>query len=177
MDGMLVHVAAPAAAASIIACPALARRAADERAFLPDRSLPRLPITPQTDPVTARPPGCSTARRPLACCQNFLYQHFYEYWSRAGSLITRRPMENGPPLMDNVRILFLAGLQHFTPPFPPVRDRNAASHRQMSESESRSNGSGAHFSSPWTIGVREDKSPPDSRYRSLPTKYSLGRAT
>jgi hypothetical protein len=27
-------------------------------------------------------------------------------------------------LLDNVRIYFLAGLQHFTPPFPPARDND-----------------------------------------------------
>ncbi|HXN40185.1 MAG TPA: alpha/beta hydrolase domain-containing protein, partial [Myxococcaceae bacterium] len=45
----------------------------------------------------------------------------YEYWSRAGSLIHTSPdgkADIEPP--ENVRIYFLAGLQHFSGPFPPA---------------------------------------------------------
>ena len=45
----------------------------------------------------------------------------YEYWSRAGSLIHTSPdgkADAEPP--ENVRIYFLAGLQHFSGPFPPA---------------------------------------------------------
>ena len=45
----------------------------------------------------------------------------YEYWSRAGSLIHTSPdakTDVEPP--ENVRIYFLAGLQHFSGPFPPA---------------------------------------------------------
>lgn len=45
----------------------------------------------------------------------------YEYWSRAASLIHTTP--NGKAdvqLMDNVRVYFLAGLQHYSGPFPPT---------------------------------------------------------
>jgi hypothetical protein len=45
----------------------------------------------------------------------------YEYWSSAASLIHTTP-EGKADLepMDNVRIYFLAGLQHFSGPFPPA---------------------------------------------------------
>ena len=45
----------------------------------------------------------------------------YEYWSRASSLIHTTPdgqRDVKPP--ENVRIYFLAGLQHFSGPFPPA---------------------------------------------------------
>ena len=46
----------------------------------------------------------------------------YEYWGRAASLIhtTADGQQDAPPA-QNTRIYFLAGLQHFTEPFPPQK--------------------------------------------------------
>jgi hypothetical protein len=45
----------------------------------------------------------------------------YEYWSRAGSLIhTTTDATKDIETLDNVRIYCLAGLQHFSGPFPPA---------------------------------------------------------
>jgi hypothetical protein len=44
----------------------------------------------------------------------------YEYWGRAASLIhTTADGKTDPPLAANTRVYFLAGLEHFTVPFPP----------------------------------------------------------
>ena len=44
----------------------------------------------------------------------------YEYWGRAASLIhTTADGKTDAPLAQNTRIYFLAGLEHFTVPFPP----------------------------------------------------------
>ncbi len=44
----------------------------------------------------------------------------YEYWGRAASLIhTSADGKTDAPLAANTRIYFLAGLEHFTVPFPP----------------------------------------------------------
>ena len=44
----------------------------------------------------------------------------YEYWGRAASLIhTTADGKQDAPLAPNTRIYFLAGLEHFTVPFPP----------------------------------------------------------
>jgi hypothetical protein len=44
----------------------------------------------------------------------------YEYWGRAASLIhTTADGKTDTPLAANTRIYFLAGLEHFTVPFPP----------------------------------------------------------
>jgi len=44
----------------------------------------------------------------------------YEYWGRAASLIhTTADGKSDAPLAQNTRVYFLAGLEHFTVPFPP----------------------------------------------------------
>jgi hypothetical protein len=80
--------------------------------------------TPQTDLMTGQTAGLlDRAKAARALPKIFYTNTSYEYWSRAGSLIHTSPDgKRDLPLMDNVRIYFLAGLQHFTPPFPPVRD-------------------------------------------------------
>jgi len=51
----------------------------------------------------------------------FLTNTSYEYWSRAASLIhTTADGKADVQPIDNVRIYFLAGLQHFSGPFPPA---------------------------------------------------------
>ena len=45
----------------------------------------------------------------------------YEYWSRGASLIHTSPDgRRDIPLMENARVYFLAGLQHFSGAFPPT---------------------------------------------------------
>ena len=44
----------------------------------------------------------------------------YEYWGRAASLIhTSADGKTDAPMAQNTRVYFLAGLEHFTVPFPP----------------------------------------------------------
>src|SRR6185312_14808858 len=44
----------------------------------------------------------------------------YEYWGRAASLIhTSADGKTDAPIAQNTRVYFLAGLEHFTVPFPP----------------------------------------------------------
>ncbi len=46
----------------------------------------------------------------------------YEYWGRAASLIHISPDGlSDAKLGENVRVYFLAGLQHFSAPFPPQK--------------------------------------------------------
>jgi Alpha/beta hydrolase domain len=47
----------------------------------------------------------------------------YEYWGRAASLIhTTADGKTDAPLAANTRVYFLAGLEHFTVPFPPEKN-------------------------------------------------------
>jgi len=170
---------APAAAASIFLCPASRDRAADERAFLPDRSLP-------VCRYAANRPGHRRDRRAARPREGrwrvpkiFYTNTSYEYWSRAGSLIHTSPDgKRDQPLMDNVRIYFLAGLQHFTPPFPPVRDteRGLAPANVPNPNPVRWFWR-ALFRRHGRLGARGQNLRLTAVIRSLPTKYSLGRAT
>jgi Alpha/beta hydrolase domain len=58
----------------------------------------------------------------------FLTNTSYEYWSRGASLVHTTPGAKPADLQPtaDVRIYFLAGLQHFTGSFPPRRDDRGA---------------------------------------------------
>ena len=77
---------------------------------------------PQKSPVAGAAQGLLDAPRASGTLPKIFYTNTsYEYWSRASSLIHTSPdgkSDVEPP--DNVRIYFLAGLQHFSGPFPPA---------------------------------------------------------
>lgn len=78
--------------------------------------------SPLKSPVGGAPQGLLDAPRASGTLPKIFYTNTsYEYWSRAGSLIHTSPdgkSDVEPP--ENVRIYFLAGLQHFSGPFPPA---------------------------------------------------------
>ncbi len=78
---------------------------------------------PLKSPMPGAPPqGLLDAPRASGTLPKIFYTNTsYEYWSRASSLIHTSPdgkSDVEPP--DDVRIYFLAGLQHFSGPFPPA---------------------------------------------------------
>lgn len=133
--------------------------------------------TPQTDPVTGQTAGLLDRAKADGVLPKIFYTNTsYEYWSRAGSLIHTSPDgKRDLPLLDNIRIYFLAGLQHFTPPFPPLRETE----RGLAP---------AHLPNPNPVRwfwralfvamddwVRDGKLPPDSRYPKLAEKTLVRR--
>ena len=71
----------------------------------------------------------------------------YEYWGRAASLIhTLADGTTDAPLAANTRIYFLAGLEHFTVPFPPDNRVGGilTTPRSRRPIPIRFNGTGAH---------------------------------
>lgn len=91
---------------------------------------------PQTDPVTGETGGLLDKAFAAKVAPKIFYSNTsYEYWGRAGSLIhtavsTRQSAVGqsactpdgcvvDAKVPDNVRIYLLAGLQHFSGPFPP----------------------------------------------------------
>jgi Alpha/beta hydrolase domain len=78
---------------------------------------------PETDAETGETAGLlDAASRSHTAPKIFLTNTSYEYWGRSASLIHT----SGDGLKDatpgeNVRIYFLAGLQHFSAPFPPQK--------------------------------------------------------
>lgn len=77
---------------------------------------------PEKDPVTGEKAGLLDAATKSKTVPRIFYTNTsYEYWGRAGSLIhTSADGRTDAPLAQNTRVYFLAGLEHVTPPFPPV---------------------------------------------------------
>lgn len=77
---------------------------------------------PYTDPTNGQRRGLLDATfRSKVAPKIFYTNTSYEYWSRAASPIHTTPDgKQDATIPDNVRIYLLAGLQHFSGPFPPA---------------------------------------------------------
>ncbi len=78
---------------------------------------------PEKDPDTGDKAGLLDAVTKSRTIPKIFYTNTsYEYWGRAASLIhtTADGKQDAPPA-PNTRIYFLAGLEHFTVPFPPEK--------------------------------------------------------
>ncbi len=78
---------------------------------------------PETDPQSGETAGLLDAsNKSLMTPKLFLTNTSYEYWGRAASLIhTSSDGLSDAKLGENVRVYLLAGLQHFSAPFPPQK--------------------------------------------------------
>jgi hypothetical protein len=78
---------------------------------------------PETDPATGESAGLLDAvYNAHDAPKLFLTNTSYEYWGRAASLIHTSPDgTSDAKISGNVRVYLLAGLQHFTAPFPPQK--------------------------------------------------------
>ncbi len=76
---------------------------------------------PEEDPDTDDKAGLLDAASKSHTAPKIFYTNTsYEYWGRAASLIhTTADGKTDAPLATNTRVYFLAGLEHFTVPFPP----------------------------------------------------------
>ena len=76
---------------------------------------------PETDPLTGQTAGLLDQALASKTAPKIFYSNTsYEYWGRAASLIhTSADGTKDAKIPDNVRIYFLAGLEHFSVPFPP----------------------------------------------------------
>src|SRR6266853_4226222 len=78
---------------------------------------------PETDAETGETAGLlDAASRSHTAPKTFFTNTSYEYWGRAASLIhtSADGLKDATP-GENARIYFLAGLQHFSVPFPPQK--------------------------------------------------------
>ncbi|HKV60934.1 MAG TPA: alpha/beta hydrolase domain-containing protein [Candidatus Acidoferrum sp.] len=78
---------------------------------------------PETDPETGETAGLlDAATKSHMVPKIFFTNTSYEYWGRAASLIhtSADGLKDAAP-GENVRIYFLAGLQHYSVPFPPQK--------------------------------------------------------
>jgi hypothetical protein len=76
---------------------------------------------PEKDPITREKAGLLDAPTKSKTVPKIFYTNTsYEYWGRAASLIhTSADGKTDATVASNTRIYFLAGLEHFTVPFPP----------------------------------------------------------
>lgn len=178
IDGMLIHVAGAGIGSFNHRFAQPSRDAQPTTALFYPTDLFPFADMPQTDPVTGRTAGLLDRQKAIGATlpKIFYTNTSYEYWSRAGSLIHTSP--NGKrdlPLLDNVRIYSLAGLQHFTSSFPPVHDndRGLASVNLPNPNPVRWFWRALFVA--MDAWVREGKAPPESRYPKLADKTLVRR--
>jgi hypothetical protein len=90
--------------------------------FFPTDVFPYTDLS-ETDPETGETAGLlDAASKSHSAPKIFFTNTSYEYWGRAASLIhtSADGLKDAPP-GENARIYFLAGLQHFSVPFPPQK--------------------------------------------------------
>ena len=177
IDGMMIHVAGAGRGSFNHRFAQPSRDAQPTNALFYPTDLFPFADTPQTDPVTGQTAGLLDRAKAAGVLPKIFYTNTsYEYWSRVGSLIHTSPDgKRDLPLMDSVRIYFLAGLQHFTPAFPPVRDteRGLASAYVPNPNPVRWFWRALFVAmDDW---VRDGKLPPDSRYPKLADKTLVRR--
>src|SRR6266853_56698 len=123
MDGVIAHVAG-AGRGSFNHRFAQPSRDAQPMSsiFFPTDLFP-LTDLPEEDPDTNVKAGLLDAAAKSHTVPKIFYTNTsYEYWGRAASLIhTSADGKTDAPLAANTRIYFLAGLEHFTVPFPPEK--------------------------------------------------------
>jgi hypothetical protein len=78
---------------------------------------------PETDPDTGETAGLFDAvNQAHDAPKVFLTNTSYEYWGRAAALVTISPDgKSDATIGNNVRVYYLAGLQHFSAAFPPTK--------------------------------------------------------
>jgi hypothetical protein len=122
-DGLLIHVAGAGIGSFNHRFAQPSRDAQPLNALFYPTDLFPFADTPQTDPETGKTAGLLDKAKAENVLPKIFYTNTaYEYWSRAASLIHTSPDgKQDLPLMDNVRVYFFAGLQHFSGAFPPTR--------------------------------------------------------
>jgi Alpha/beta hydrolase domain len=123
MDGVIAHVAG-AGRGSFNHRFAQPSRDAQPMSslFFPTDLLPFTDL-PEKDPDSGEKAGLLDAATKSKTVPKIFYTNTsYEYWGRAASLIhTSADGTTDAPLAAHTRVYFLAGLEHFTVPFPPEK--------------------------------------------------------
>jgi hypothetical protein len=172
IDGMLIHVAGAGVGSFNHRFAQPSRDAQPTNSLFYPTDLFPFADTPQTDPETGQTAGLLDRAKAANMLPKIFYTNTsYEYWSRAASLIHTSPDgKRDLPLMDNVRIYFLAGLQHFSGSFPPEHDKEGALLGQNLPNPNPV----VYFWRALFVAmddwVRDGKAPPVSRYPKLSDK-------
>jgi hypothetical protein len=177
IDGMLIHVAGAGMGSFNHRFAQPSRDAQPTNAlFYPTDVFP-FADTPQKEPETGQTAGLLDRAKAEGVLPRIFYTNTsYEYWSRAGSLIHTAPDgKRDLPLMENVRIYLLAGLQHFTAPFPPTPPTESSLAARYLPNPNPVFYFWRALFVAMDEWVRDGKSPPESRYPKLADKTLVRR--
>lgn len=122
-DGLLIHVAGAGIGSFNHRFAQPSRDAQPLNALFYPTDLFPFADSSQTDADNGKTAGLLDKARAENVLPKIFYANTaYEYWSRAASLIHTSPDgKSDLALMDNVRVYFFSGLQHFSGAFPPTR--------------------------------------------------------
>jgi hypothetical protein len=183
MDGVIAHVAG-AGRGSFNHRFAQPSRDAQPMSslFFPTDLFPFTDLT-ESDPETGEKASLLDAATKSKTVPKIFYTNTsYEYWGRAASLIhTSADGKTDAPLAPNTRIYFLAGLEHFTVPFPP-ENRVGGNPDYTAQQKANPNPIQWYWRALITDmdqWVKEGKQPPASTYPKIADKtlVSLARWT
>ncbi len=126
-EGMLIHVAGAGIGSFNHRFAQPSRDAQPTSAlFYPTDLFPFADLA-EKDPATGGKAGLLDHARAEGVLPKIFHTNTsYEYWSRGASLVHAAADGRDLPIPENARIYFLAGLQHFSGPFPPSRGSNPA---------------------------------------------------
>ncbi|HKP93900.1 MAG TPA: alpha/beta hydrolase domain-containing protein [Chthoniobacterales bacterium] len=177
IDGMFVHVAGAGRGSFNHRFAQPSRDAQPTNALFYPTDLFPFADQPQTDLETGQTAGLlDRARADKVLPKIFYTNTSYEYWSRAASLIHTSPDgKRDLPVMDNVRIYLLAGLQHFTGPFPPTKPTEPSLAARNLPNPNPVLYFWRAFFVAMDDWVRDGKAPPASRYPKLSDKTLVRR--
>ena len=121
---------------------------------------------PETDTETGRAAGLlDRARADRVVPKIFTTNTSYEYWGRAASLVTTSPDgRSDAPIPEEVRVYFLAGLQHFTGPYPPTPEPYRGLRATHPQNPNPIAWLWRAFFDDMDAWVRDGTAPPESRY-------------
>ncbi|MGI8431872.1 MAG: alpha/beta hydrolase domain-containing protein [Chthoniobacterales bacterium] len=178
IDGLLIHVAGAGRGSFNHRFAQPSRDAQPTNTFFYPTDIFPFADIPTTDPVTGQKAGLLDRAVSARVVPKIFYTNTsYEYWSRAASLISTSPDgKKDLPLLDNVRIYFAAGLQHFSASFPPKRDEESALLGQNLPNPNPI----LYFWRSWFVAmdawVHDEKAPPPSVYPKLSDHTLISRA-
>jgi hypothetical protein len=177
VDGMFVHVAGAGRGSFNHRFAQPSRDAQPTNALFYPTDIFPFADTPQRDPVSGENAGLlDRAGADKVLPKIFYTNTSYEYWSRAASLIHTSPDgKRDLPLLANVRIYLLAGLQHFTAAFPPAKSTEPS----LAAANLPNPNPVLYFWRALFVAmddwVRDGKLPPQSRYPKLADKTLVRR--
>lgn len=169
IDGMFVHVAGAGIGSFNYRFAQPSRDAQPTSALFYPTDLFPFTDVPQNDPKTGLTAGLLDRTKAAGVLPKIFYSNTsYEYWSRAASLIHTSPDgKRDVPPMDNSRIYFLAGLQHFSRQFPPKPETEPSLAAQNLPNPNPVMFFWRALFVAMDDWVRNDTAPPESRYPKL----------